>query len=157
MNETEIIQLAKETIEKGNILFPNYHINFNDISFGFRLRNGTAGVASISTSSMSMALNFNLVLAKANPEDFQNTVIHEVSHLFAFKAKDFGHGYKWKFIFKTLGGNGQRFHKMVNPNFIKYVCKCGRDHNISPIVHRKILRGAKYSCKICGSVIVRAE
>lgn len=151
MNEEQIIAFAKGILEKGNMLFPSLRIKFSEVTFHFRLRARTAGIAGIRGSSMS--LNFNMVLAKAYPEEFKNTVIHEVAHLFGFNLGDYGHGPKWNYIFKMLGGNGEKFHNMANPTFVKYTCDCGHIHNITPIVHKKMLQGSRYRCSICKSIL----
>jgi SprT protein len=157
MNRASIIKRVSELVELANAKF-KVQIDVPDIEF---YQKGTyAGLANVSRH----VVKFNEVLAKNNPETFDNTISHEVAHLVAAKvyprAKQ-AHGPEFKLVHQILGGSGARCHSYdvsgVRKNAVKRIigkCNC-TSHNLTVGTARKILaREASYYCKLCKSTIL---
>ena len=102
-------------------------------------------------------LVFNLPIAMLNFEDFQNdTVIHEVAHLMAFRLGDSGHGYIRKSCCRKLGIVPSRCCKMKVDGYQNYTCKCGTIHPITERMAKKVdANPHQYSCRKCRSPLSR--
>jgi SprT protein len=170
MTEQNIRDLVNELFAKLNTIFRT-NIEVPEVFFyrrGDKLQFCTSYVNTHKTCGLASTnckwLAFNLDVAEEFPEQYSNTVIHEVSHIGQFKlfpnAKQ-AHGPEFRRICRILGGNGEtkgQYNVQPAPerNLIEYKCKC-RSHFITKIRHGKIVRGnATYSCKYCMSRIVKA-
>lgn len=104
-----------------------------------------------------MSVSYNEVLAEENPKTFNNTVIHEVAHLVVRKLYPYAsaHGKEFKFVMRSLGGNGERCHSYdvssvkVKRSYTYHVvkCDCG-EHKVSKA---RAMRASNLRCKKCGS------
>ena len=90
------------------------------------------------------------------------TIRHEYAHLLAWKLHGrlmLGdpHGLRWQQVIIRLGGKPNRCHNYdvsEVTNTKKYTCKCpDKTWNLSIQRHNKALRGVKYSCPKCRSVL----
>jgi len=98
-------------------------------------------------------------------EDFiEDTVVHEFAHIIQFtnfpSAKP--HGKTFKKLCRLFGGKQDTTHKYdlkaLSPNKIKkfkhiYHCNC-MEHEISPLIHGRMLKGQVRSCRNCKSNLV---
>jgi SprT protein len=96
-------------------------------------------------------------------ETFLNrTCPHEVAHLVTFQVfGERGHGPKWKQVMQALNvQDDSRCHSYDTSSVARtytvrrwhYNCAC-KTHTVSTTVHNRILRGARYTCKRCGTGI----
>lgn len=109
-------------------------------------------------------LEFNEILARENSSLFQETVIHEVAHLFTFflypNAKQ-NHGPEFRSVCRALGGTGRTYHNydissVSRKNKIQrhvYKCSC-REHTLTTTKHNRALKGAQFLCIKCRQKIV---
>ena len=107
-------------------------------------------------------LRFNLKLAIANEEDFlERTPDHEVAHHIQRHIYGYAgvkpHGKEWKKIMiEVFGTPPKRCHNYDvsttarNTKPYQYNCNCaGKVHAMGSIRHRKVLRGAVFTCNSC--------
>jgi len=136
-------------------------------SVKFTLGGTTAGKAYY--DSPNGKLNFNLVLAHENLDEFHDEVApHEVAHLISVAlygvANGKGHGVNWKGVMsQCFRLDPSQYHDMdvaeakksVGVATLKYQCAC-TVHNLSKIRHNRIINtGVKYTCKKCKGVLVQ--
>src|SRR5574343_319604 len=109
-------------------------------------------------------IRFNPEIYVNNKEKFEQTVAHEVAHLFAFAYNDTGHGKIWKQIMKyVFNREHNRCHSydMSNVSNTKkrevviYKCKCST-HEIGVVKHRNLLKQPhrKLICVKCNEIVV---
>lgn len=123
-------------------------------------------------------LMFHLGYCEQNPSEYIRVVIpHEVAHwidreYYGFQTHESGrrisHGRTWKYIMTrvyklpanrcldkdTYDFEEVRERKRRQTSQYKYVCACsGRSHNISSIIHNRIMKGKTYRCTVCRSKI----
>ncbi len=94
-------------------------------------------------------IEFNTHVAAQAPEEFANTVSHEIAHMvdYAMRGRS-GHDRIWKAIHRSLGGNGSRCSqysaKIIpgrNTNQYRYVNANGAECWVGPRHHGKLQRG----------------
>lgn len=106
---------------------------------------------------------FNEVLAAENPNDFLDTVKHELAHLVVYHRYPLAkaHGREFKHVLIKMGGSGERCHtydvssvsnKRRTVRF-EYKCDC-QVHNMSSVRHSKAQRGVTYTCRKCRTKVV---
>jgi len=127
LNRTEIIAAVDKAHEKAKAAF---NWKEDKPSIGFFSKSATAGLA----KAWQNRLEFNEVLAKENPTDFENTVIHEYAHLVTRKlfprAKQ-SHGPEFKSVMRRMGGQPNTYHSYNVDSVVKrktktrYEVKCG--------------------------------
>lgn len=96
---------------------------------------------------------------------FKHLVIHEFCHLLDHVVnKKWGHGRGWKSFMRFFGLKSDVYvtenektevgYVRVKRSITKYEhdCKC-RVHAVGGAVHNRIMRGAKYTCKHCKTVL----
>jgi len=153
-----IKNMVDKTIKEANKIF---NVDIKGIPIYFDLKGGSAGMFSfyrnIDGSVKDLRLRFNLDIAEANKSDYDRTIIHEVAHYvadFIYGHKIKPHGREWKFVAMSLGIPTKATHNYTIPTstrrlkYFKYTCDC-RTHEISSIIHNKILRGQLRICSKC--------
>ena len=131
------------------------------VPIDFSLKGGCAGQAVHRRfDGKPIKLRFNLELAARHPEEFlDRTVPHECAHVLQFQRNPNSkpHGSEWDFFCRLLTGSTMpRCHSYNTTEIkqtrkvqrIKYVCDCG-EHNVSSIVHNRIMNGRTYHCLKC--------
>lgn len=162
----EIKKFAEENIKRalsiGNRKL-NITIPFEGVQFFKKSR--TAGYV---YPMIDNVVYLNLELLKQNMDHFANdTIPHEVAHLFASKLKikknlpeDGAHGKTWKMVMrKVYGLKPTRCHSLDTTGVGKYVaqfryiCNC-KKHDFSSIRHNKVQKGERmYRCNECKSTL----
>jgi len=118
-------------------------------------------------------IRINKELFEKNTDYILNqTVPHEVAHMIQYRMFGFDrnpvtgrrycapHGKEWKMIMNILGKEAKRCHNLDTSSLSTgrkmkhwiYKCDC-MEHQITTIRHNRILKGKKYYCKKCDSVI----
>lgn len=129
----------------------------NKISLNPAVRFFNRGSAGGRAHYRDMSVSFNEVLAKENPVEFNNTVIHEVAHLVVKQIYPLAkpHGKEFKHVMISLGGNGKRTHSYdvssvkQQRSYTYHVIKCGcKEHLVSKA---RAFRAASLKCKKCGT------
>lgn len=102
MNKQEIIDLVNAKIAEGNAKF---NLNLSVPEIRWETKGRALGCAAVS----GKYVGFNMKAAELMGQDFANTVIHEIAHLFTFKrypnAKQ-GHGPEFRRVCAVLGCSG---------------------------------------------------
>lgn len=106
----------------------------------------------------------NWVLFKENTEDYlRQTIPHEVAHIFqrAIAPNERSHGPVWQSLMRKVGLQPRRCHNYdvstsARYEMFTYICTCQK-HQVSKVIHNKILKGQKRYCKNCKSGIVFLE
>lgn len=151
-----IVQKVKTLVDKINTLHPNLGFKLPSVSFYDRGR--AAGWARLTDHS----LRFNAILAAENPSTFEDTVIHEVGHLYAYAMygrRAWNHGPLFKSACWDLGGTGNRTHSYdvssvsTNRKTAKVACSC-KVHQVTPRKAANIAANpGHYKCKMCKSTV----
>lgn len=103
----------------------------------------------------------NLTLMQENEDEFmRETIPHEVAHIFQMHINDRSpsHGTLWKRLMRQFGIKPQRCHSYDttksgrNTKTYLYMCAC-RPHRLSNLIHNRIVKGQKRSCKRCKRVL----
>lgn len=152
MTKEEIIAYAHSEYLHAKRL---YKITFPMPTIGFYEKTGIAGKA----YSLLNRIEFNIVLAEENSEEFKNTITHELAHLIAdciFPNKKQAHGPEFKSIMRDMGADPSTYHKYdvssVSTKRLKtryiYTCKCAEPHELTSQSHMKSMI---YTCKKCKS------
>jgi SprT protein len=153
--DTLIKQVADEWA-KAKELFPTIK-DMDTPKVKFFTRGTYAGKA----YRVSKVVAFNTILAAENPNEFINTVKHELAHIIVYvtypQARD--HGAEFRYILIKMGGDGKRLHNYdvssVKRKSIRYEYKCScMSYSMSAIRHNRAIRGVKYACRICREKIV---
>jgi predicted SprT family Zn-dependent metalloprotease len=115
------------------------------------------GFASYNRLTRKIKIEINYRLHKTNMDSIKDTYLHELGHaieFFFFDCSD--HGYRWKTITATMGGDTSRTHKMdtseLKSKRTRYNYSCGcQIHTITSVKHNRIQRGLGYKCTKCGN------
>lgn len=116
------------------------------------------GTTSGKASRKGNMVAYNTEIAGIVGSKFENTIVHEIAHIVAFKRNPFiqPHGKEWKSVFLNLGGNGERCHNYdltgttIMKNRTEAKCNC-KTHLITQQRVNKIKKGVIYSCTLCKS------
>jgi SprT protein len=154
-----IKSVIDETFKKANEIF---NINIKQIPVKFDLRGRTAGQyvfckgKPVDTNSY---FRFNIDIANANKSTFNTTVVHEVAHYITdlkFGVSTKPHGKEWKYVMNCLGCEPKVTHNYTIPDstkrlkYFNYTCSCeGKIHELSSILHNRVLKGQDRVCKRC--------
>jgi predicted SprT family Zn-dependent metalloprotease len=96
-----------------------------------------------------------------NLSELRETVIHEVAHVLADsrssqkKGRREIHGPEWRKVAQSLGGRGDRCHRMELSKdhqrpLLEGICsRCQQQMALGPIQHKKYHEGATYSHRKC--------
>lgn len=160
MNDNELYNAVKETVELAHKEFPNLQMSMPDVEFFYR---GTKGG---SANYVEHKIKLNAVLAAENGDKFLRTVKHEVAHLVAFKLygrQAWGHGHHFKHVFVKLGGDGKRCHNYDVTNVKQKYTKRRHEHTcscqnkffwVSKQKHKQIMTNTKrWFCLTCKSTL----
>jgi SprT protein len=128
----------------------------------FDLRGQAAGQFRVDRNGEA-AIRYNLALLVRHAADFiVQTVPHEVAHYLVYLR--FGrhvrpHGPEWQQLMRVLGADPRRCHdfdvdglKARRLRRHAYHCRCG-EHALTSIRHHRVLRGARYVCRMCGEAL----
>ena len=151
MNQTAVMNKLEKLFDYGNQLFPTGKLKLDDFDVRFTLRGATAGKANYSKRT----LWFHPEIMKRNSDEYEQTIIHEVAHLYQRKLYPTSnpHGREWKRIARKLGYTGERCHSYdtsglgrVKTRYI-YKCKeCGMEYKLTKHKHQHAWR---YACGKC--------
>ena len=106
-------------------------------------------------------LKFSVALmGRSSLDEQRQCFIHEYCHIVAFhKYKDDGHGRYWQMCMRQCGLEARRCHNIDNQDLKRTVkrfeakCDC-MTHQVTHVVQKKVLKGAKYTCRKCRKAIV---
>lgn len=152
MNEEIIISLVREIVAQAN---KKFNLNMPIPSIEFFIKGHVAGWA----HCQQHKVEYNITIAKAYPDRFHNTVIHEVAHLVVYTIygdKVAAHGKEFKSIDLMLGGLGTTYHSydiihtIPTRTLTRYICKCTCGEGKYT---KKVSLGG-YRCKICKTSLV---
>lgn len=170
MNKSVLIKIIEnqinEVLEKGNNKLP-VKINFDQIEIKYNLHGTTAGKAQNFKNNTEFKLWFNLIIMNDNLLNFEETIIHEIAHLYQYS------------IYKNIKPHGEEFNKIngllgntrltrchsYNTESIKelrkpkikylYICNhCNKNFKLSLNLHSKIINGSVRICVQCKQKIV---
>jgi SprT protein len=154
MNQTKIIELVQKYSKKVQQKYPE----FKEPKVEFFNTTKCAGKAYY----LSHKVSFNTVLAKDNPDEFENTISHEIAHLVTkmiYPNAKQHHGPEFKKVHQWLGGTGSTYHqydtsgvKVRKVKTYTYVCMCQK-HKVSAKLHSLVKQGNMYKCASCGQCI----
>lgn len=154
MNPQDIKQSVVAVTFEVNMHWPN--IEFPIPAIAFDIQGCNAGRATYSKHLVS----FNQVLARENPETFNNTVIHEIAHLVCKKVYPWVNAHSREFygIMAKLGGNPSRCHSYDvssvkrSKTVVRYEAKCAcQSHWLTSNLARKVKMGSRHFCRKCKS------
>ena len=132
--------------------------DFKRPKLNFNLRGQTGGKAYY--RQHEIRLNKELLGIEANTQQMvENTLAHELAHLIvgASYPRAKPHGIEFQRVMRRLGEVPTTTHSMdIAPKSgeVPYKCNCVDEHMLSPIRHKKVLRGASYRCGICKTKLV---
>jgi SprT protein len=107
-------------------------------------------------------ISLNTRMSALNGDGFvTETVTHEIAHLISHRInpKDRPHGRTWESVMLAFGQTPERLHSFDVSGLgiprrpqarYAYSCRC-REHQISLVRHKRILKGAEYRCINCKS------
>lgn len=109
-------------------------------------------------------INFNPVLFAHNRQAFFEHVIpHEVSHLVVFQrfGKVRPHGFEWQYVMREVFHTAPRTTHNLDVSILNikthlYQCKC-QQIELSVRRHKNVLRGQRYQCRRCNSILQAVE
>lgn len=161
MNKAEIIALVDSTCD---LIREKFIRDFVTPTVLFTLeKKTTAGTANFANNTV----NFNMRIAELNPEEFQQTVLHELAHHMTFhhykgNTKQM-HGPEFRSMCRLIGCSGETRHSMAHDPVKKrvmtryeYTCGCGV-HDMTSQQHTKIMRGSRFRCIKCNGSITQNE
>jgi SprT protein len=147
---------TKQALEIGKRKL-NIEIPFEGVQFFHK--SATAGFVMPMKNNV-VYLNRDLLESNI-PHFVDNTIPHEVAHLFAFavamkqKRLEPAHGKTWKKVMRNVYGlEPEVFHKLdtsISPTGrkkYKYICRCQK-HLVGSRVHNRIETGSIYKCRYC--------
>lgn len=143
---SQCIDLANEFF-KSNMPLPM--VKFNQ-------RGRAAGTAYLQRNEV----RFNYYMYQQNPDLFVEQVVpHEIAHLVVFNlygANVRPHGAEWKQIMLGLyqipASRTHAFAPEPPKKVFDYSCDCQK-HQLSVRRHNRIVQGARYVCKRCGTTL----
>lgn len=132
-------------------------------SVRFDVRGSTAGKASRDGQSV----RFNMDIAMANWERFDQTIAHEVAHSVVAQVWGWAsgrgsikpHGKEWQYVMRCLGFEPERCHSMEVPQRARTVryhairCGCPGGGQVSTVRANRMLKGTRYRCGQCNQVV----
>lgn len=151
MNQTAVVNKLEKLFDYGNKLFPTAKLKLDEFDVRFTLRGATAGKANYSKRK----LWFHPEIMKRNPKQYEQTIIHEVAHLYQRKLYPTSkpHGNEWKRIARKLGYNGKRCHNYdtsglgrVKTRYIYECAECAMTYKLTTHKHKQSYR---YRCGKC--------
>jgi len=106
-------------------------------------------------------LKFSVALmGRSSLDEQRQCMVHEFCHIVAYhKYRDAGHGRYWQMCMRQCGLVPHRCHKIDNTDLKRTVkrfeakCSC-MTHQVTHVVQKKVLNGAKYTCRKCRTTIV---
>ncbi len=143
--------VLKDLLRKWEGHFPleNVHIRFNS-----KMRS-RAGLCK--PHQRIVELNPHLL---QDPKILEEVLIHELCHLAVGLRWPYAqaHGKKWQALMLRCGFEPKRCHNLpVTKRRMhrrwEFQCHC-QTHRVSTVVRNRILRGARYKCKMCRSLLV---
>lgn len=139
-----------------------------DIRIRFDLKGRAAGMAGADGINRRTGevirpyLRFNVeAIRKHWDEQVKQTIPHEVAHIVAYCFPALGaknHNYAWQMIDRSLGGTGERCHRMEltrarNVQRYRYVLDNGQEISVGPKHHRALQLGSTLRMKKSGQLV----
>lgn len=137
----------------------HYGREFKRCSFDFTVKGKKAGLAQYYRNNIS--LNWELLL-RNKEEFFKQTIPHEIAHLLAHILHPYrisAHGREWQsvmtwcFELEPLRCHSMDVTATAVRKYFPYTCDCKKKFSISSVRHNRIVKGARYKCNACNSVI----
>jgi predicted SprT family Zn-dependent metalloprotease len=158
MNKAQIIAKVSELTIKANSIWPSLNMVVPSVEFfNTTVKSGWARFSEHKVS-------FNIVLAEENPDTFENTVGHEISHLITNKLYPTlkqNHCRQFYGVMSKLGYSPNRFHSYnvtsvkKKVTLVRHEVKCAcRTHLVTRAMALKIAYSWNYSCKECKTPVV---
>jgi len=143
----QLISIAESKLQK-EVIPPN--VNYN-------LSGRIAGKA-VYDDPFKGEIRLNEQLFRENEADFiRQTVAHEVAHVIShYHFQSRGHKGYWRTVMQWFGVEPKRCHNYDTQNAARktYECNCQcMVHKVSSIVYNRMLRGKKYACKKCKTLL----
>lgn len=165
--QQRILDKVEESFKKAEAFYGKSFSRPTTIIFK---RTGTVGGHS---NYARKELMFQIVLAENEGDNFINrTPAHEVAHYIEKEAYGYQytpsgrrdiHGKKWQYIMKyVMKQDASRCHS-YDTSIVKrkrttyqYTCANGHSHNISSVIHNRMIAGSRsYRCKCGGSLSIK--
>lgn len=172
--EQEITTCVRKWVDYSHTVFsPNEWISMPNLVFVEKMRKATSA-ATANHVFHTLTFSLPVYVANRNQEFLDTVVAHEVAHLIAhlyrrnhFPFEKFtGHGRIWKDVMRRMGrepvatmpsGRFEFPEIVLRKRPYVYNCECKNFHHVSPVVHRRILKGKEYTCNLCKKPLVFKE
>ena len=155
MSADQIAQATKRINDVWKQACEMYNITHKIEDISFNLRGKSAGTAHarinrLTREAWDFRLRFNQEAFCLDWEGMMNdTIPHEVAHLVCYARPDLGnnHNSGWKRVTRSLGGSGDRCHRLKLTPARRtvthwYRATCGTVVPVSSVMHGKIQRGS---------------
>jgi SprT protein len=162
-NFTALVKLCIEAAEAKYGKMPAIDIRYD-------LKGRAAGQAGchrrFDGSAFNLFLRFNReAITKDWDTMVKQTIPHEVAHLVAYCFPRLGaknHNWKWAEIDRSLGGTGERCHRMeLTPGRkttrYRYVLDSGQEISVGPKHHANLQRGAVMKLRKSGEALTKTH
>lgn len=160
-HRAQIIASIHKYMDIARKMYPS--ANLPNPTISFKMKGGTRlGVARYGARTFEIRIN-DQIAKKYLDDAINDTAPHEVAHLVAYKVhgRCQGHGPNWKRIMRQFGVAPNRCaDKSIDTLEFKifkakteYVYHCGNpscEHKVGPKVHRGLMFGSVYTCKLTG-------
>ena len=152
-------ELQEKAIERIKEVFTNAHkmygMDFVLPTITFKLKGRRGGYAMAYRNLI--AIN-NQMLHQNGDSFIKDVPGHEAAHIIARKIYPFAtdsHGVEWANVMRNVAyQEPKRCHNFAVVTKNEYFCKCTDTLYVSTTVHNRILKGANYSCKKCGTRVM---
>jgi len=166
LDEQQCGQVIRRTEEIVQRLAQELGMDLPMIPVLFDLRGRSAGMYRVKKNQRVIRYNPRL-FSRYYRENLEGTVPHEAAHyavdMLYGTARTRPHGREWQAVMRLLGADPrvtcdfdmsdipQRRYRRFG-----YRCICRR-HELTSIRHHRVLRGARYYCRVCKQLLVAAE
>lgn len=157
--------IKSELIRFRGVVVDRYRISLPRVEVRWDLKGRSAGMA----RGVSL-IRLNPDVGQAHPDRVLDVLAHEYAHLvknaiarvFAGQRKftqeeQRPHGAIWQDVVRTLGYEPARclsVPSMPSRNIRRFPYQCGcRTHQVSIILHHRMLQGKAYACEACNGVL----
>lgn len=150
--QAKAIERIREVCAKAETFY-GFKINLPTVTF--KLKGSRGGYA----MAYKNVIAINNDMLHQNGDAFIKDVPgHEAAHIITRKIYSFAvdaHGREWASVMRNVcHQEPKRCHNFAVVTKNEYFCKCTDTLYVSTTVHNRILKGAKYSCKKCGTRVM---
>ena len=150
--QAKAIERIREVCAKAETFY-GFKINLPTVTF--KLKGSRGGYA----MAYKNVIAINNDMLHQNGDAFIKDVPgHEAAHIITRKIYSFAvdaHGNEWASVMRNVcHQEPKRCHNFTVITKNEYFCKCTDTLYVSTTVHNRILKGAKYSCKKCGTRVM---